>query len=86
MELSKEYLDKRLAAFATREEMQQEFAQLRTDLASKEDISKLYNRLDDLIEETRTYHQEFQVLRYQVQTMREWIEKVAQKIRIEYKP
>ena len=52
MELTQEYLDQRLAAFATRDEIQQEFAQLQTDLASKEDISKLYNRLDDLIVDT----------------------------------
>lgn len=86
MELTKEYFDRRLAAFPTSEEMQQGFAQLREELANKQDINSLYNKLDDLIKETRTYHQEMQALRHQVQTMSEWIRQAAERIGVEYKP
>ena len=86
MELTKEYFDERLANFPTSEEVQQGFAQLREELASKRDINTLYNKLDDLIKETRTYHQEMQVLRHQVQTMSEWIKQASERIGVEYKP
>jgi uncharacterized coiled-coil DUF342 family protein len=86
MELTKEYLDRSLAAFPTSEEMRQGFQQLREELANKQDINTLYNKLDDLIKETRTYHQEMQVLRHQVQTMSEWIKQAAERIGVEYKP
>jgi uncharacterized coiled-coil DUF342 family protein len=86
MELTKEYFDRRLAAFPTSEEMQQGFVQLREELANKQDINNLYNKLDELIKETRTYHQEMQALRHQVQTMSEWIRQAAERIGVEYKP
>jgi len=86
MELTKEYFDERLARFPTSEEIQEEFTQLREELANKQDINTLYNKLDDLINETRTYHQEMQVLRHQVQTMSEWIKQAAERIGVEYKP
>lgn len=86
MELTKEYFDERLAGFPTSEEMQQGFAQLREELANKQDINNLYNKLDDLIKETRTYHQEMQSLRHQIQTMNDWIKQAAERIGVEYKP
>ena len=85
MELTKEYLDRSLAAFPTSEEMRQGFAQLREELANKQDINTLYNKLDDLIKETGTYHQEMQVLRHKDQTMNDWIKQASERFGVEYK-
>ena len=88
--LTKEYLDQKFENLQTflgqHMVTKAELNEMRTDLADKSDISRLYNVIDAFIKETRTYHQEMQVLRYQVQTMQEWIQQVAAKIGVEYRP
>jgi uncharacterized coiled-coil DUF342 family protein len=89
MELTKEHFDEFkefvISNLPTRVEISEEFAKLRSEVATKGGINELGKAVDKFMTESQRYHEEMEVLRYQVQTMRKWIEDAGKKIGLEYR-
>jgi hypothetical protein len=89
MELTQEYLDQKfenLHGFlgehmATKTDLEE----LRSELASKEDINQVITAVDGIAKQMQTYNEEMPAIQQQLRDMKDWIMEAAKKIGVEYK-
>ena len=61
-----------------------ELQNLRSELADKNDMDKLYNALDGYAKETRNFNDEKDILKHKVDRMEEWVKEVPNKVGVKY--
>jgi hypothetical protein len=63
-----------------------EFAEIRKELADKNDISQILTSIDAIAKQMTIYNQELPAITHQLQTITAWIKQASKKIGVEYKP
>jgi hypothetical protein len=58
---------------------------LKNELASKSDVNNIQISLDGYAKQSKDYYQEVTVLIAKVNRMEQWIQRVAEKVGVEYK-
>lgn len=71
---------------ATREELTQELAKIRSEVATKDELRVLTNSIDAYAKIAKDYFQEVTVMGARVTRMEAWIQAAALKLGVEYKP
>jgi hypothetical protein len=63
-----------------------EFAEIRTQLADKNDVNQILTSVDGIAKQMATYNQELPAITHQLQTITDWIREASKKIGVEYRP
>lgn len=68
----------------TKQDLGEAKQELRSELASKEDLNRLTIAVDSLSKLTKDYYEELNVLRHRVERMEKWIMQVAETTGVKY--
>jgi sulfur relay (sulfurtransferase) DsrC/TusE family protein len=64
----------------------QDLAELRSEVATKEELRALTNTIEGFVKMVKDYYQEVTITAARATRMEAWIQKASDKIGIEYKP
>jgi cell shape-determining protein MreC len=70
----------------TREELKQTIEELRSEVATKEELRVLVRSVDAFVKLSKDYYQELTIMSARVNRIEEWIQRAARQVGIDYKP